>query len=132
MTTVILAIHLMLALALVGVILIQRSEGGGLGIGSNAGGFMTTRGTANLLTRATMVLAGAFMLTSLILAWTATHRGGVSRSILDAPAGQSSTTPTEAPGNAPASNAAPTTPAAPAETPANAGQPAVPAVPLAK
>jgi len=69
MESVILVIHLLIALALVGVILIQRSEGGGLGIGGgNMGGMMTARGTANLLTRTTGILAGCFMATSLILA----------------------------------------------------------------
>ena len=52
MQHVIIVIHLMLVLALIGVVLLQRSEGGGLGIGST-GGFMTSRGTANVLTRAT-------------------------------------------------------------------------------
>lgn len=73
MTNVLLVIHLMLALALIGVVLLQRSEGGGLGIGgSGAGGggmsgFLTGRGTANLLTRTTAILAACFMLTSLVL-----------------------------------------------------------------
>lgn len=66
MQHVIIVIHLMLVLALIGVVLLQRSEGGGLGIGS-AGGFMTSRGTANVLTRATAVLAGLFFVTSLML-----------------------------------------------------------------
>jgi preprotein translocase subunit SecG len=56
----------MLVLALIGVVLLQRSEGGGLGIGGG-GGFMTSRGTANVLTRATAILAGLFFVTSLIL-----------------------------------------------------------------
>jgi preprotein translocase subunit SecG len=66
MQHVIIVIHLMLVLALIGVVLLQRSEGGGLGIGST-GGFMTSRGTANVLTRATAVLAGLFFVTSLVL-----------------------------------------------------------------
>jgi preprotein translocase subunit SecG len=66
MQQVIIVIHLMLVLALIGVVLLQRSEGGGLGIGST-GGFMTSRGTANVLTRATAVLAGLFFVTSLVL-----------------------------------------------------------------
>jgi len=66
MQHVIIVIHLMLVLALIGVVLLQRSEGGGLGIGSS-GGFMTSRGTANVLTRATAILAGLFFATSLIL-----------------------------------------------------------------
>jgi preprotein translocase subunit SecG len=51
---------------LIGVVLLQRSEGGGLGIGGG-GGFMTSRGTANVLTRATAILAGLFFATSLLL-----------------------------------------------------------------
>ena len=70
MQHVIIVIHLMLVLALIGVVLLQRSEGGGLGIGST-GGFMTSRGTANVLTRATAVLAGLFFVTSLILSMLA-------------------------------------------------------------
>ncbi len=66
MQQAVIVIHLMLVLALIGVVLLQRSEGGGLGIGSS-GGFMTSRGTANVLTRATAVLAALFFATSLIL-----------------------------------------------------------------
>ena len=66
MQHVVIVIHLMLVLALIGVVLLQKSEGGGLGIGSTAG-FMTSRGTANVLTRATAILAGLFFLTSLVL-----------------------------------------------------------------
>jgi preprotein translocase subunit SecG len=68
MTTVLLVIHLMIAAALVGVVLIQKSEGGALGIGGGGGGFMTGRGAANLLTRVTAVLAAAFFGTSILLA----------------------------------------------------------------
>jgi len=68
MQHVIIVIHLMLVLALIGVVLLQRSEGGGLGIGGGGGGgFMSNRGTANLLTRATAILAGLFFATSLVL-----------------------------------------------------------------
>ena len=66
MQTVIIVIHLMIVLALVGVVLLQRSEGGGLGIGGGSG-FMTARGAANALTRATAILAAGFFATSLIL-----------------------------------------------------------------
>ncbi len=70
MTTVLLIIHLFVTLALIGVVLIQRSEGGGLGIGSSQGmgAFMGGRGTANLLTRTTAILAAIFMGLSLTLA----------------------------------------------------------------
>lgn len=66
METVIIVIHLMVVLALVGVVLLQRSEGGGLGIGGGSG-FMTARGAANALTRTTGILAIAFFITSLAL-----------------------------------------------------------------
>lgn len=88
MTTVVLVIHLLLAIALVGLVLLQRSEGGGLGMGGGGGGmggFMTGRATANLLTRATAVLAACFFVTSLTLAILASG-ARESRSILDKPA----------------------------------------------
>jgi preprotein translocase subunit SecG len=93
MQQVIIVIHLMLVLALIGVVLLQRSEGGGLGIGSS-GGFMTSRGTANVLTRATAILAGLFFVTSLLLSILA----GINRkptSILEG--GQSAPTTPGAP-----------------------------------
>ena len=109
MTTVLLIIHLFVTLALIGVVLLQRSEGGGLGIGSSQGmgAFMTGRGTANLLTRATAFLAAAFFLLSLSLAYLS--RGtGQPRSILDAPAINTPAAP-----SAPAAPAAPPPPAVP-------------------
>ncbi|HEY4919878.1 MAG TPA: preprotein translocase subunit SecG [Xanthobacteraceae bacterium] len=72
MHTVVIVIHLMLVLALIGVVMLQKSEGGGLGIGST-GGFMTSRGTANVLTRATAFLAAGFFVTSLVLSIIAGH-----------------------------------------------------------
>jgi preprotein translocase subunit SecG len=66
MQTVIVVIHLMVVLAMIGVVLLQKSEGGGLGIGST-GGFLSSRGTANVLTRTTAILAGVFFGTSLVL-----------------------------------------------------------------
>ena len=106
MTTVVLVIHLLLAIALVGSILIQRSEGGGLGMGGGGGGmggFMTGRAAANMLTRVTAVLAACFIATSLTLAIVAGGGRTEQGSIVDRPA--------------------------PAEQPA---KPAGPAVPLAK
>src|SRR3972149_6588707 len=69
MQHVIIVIHLMLVLAWIGAVLLQRSEGGGLGIGGGGGGggFMTSRGTGNLLTKTTAGLAAAFFVTSLVL-----------------------------------------------------------------
>jgi preprotein translocase subunit SecG len=72
MQTVIIVVHLMVVLAMVGVVLLQKSEGGGLGIGSS-GGFMSSRGTANVLTRATAFLAVGFFITSLTLSILAGH-----------------------------------------------------------
>lgn len=83
MTTILLTIHIMIAVALVGVVLLQRSEGGALGIGGGGGGgFMTARGTANLLTRVTAILAAAFFLTSIGLAILAGN-GRQAPSIVD-------------------------------------------------
>lgn len=81
MQTVLIVIHLMVVLALVGVVLLQRSEGGGLGIGGGSG-FMTARGAANALTRATAILAAAFFATSLTLSIIARY-GEKPMDILD-------------------------------------------------
>ena len=84
MFQVLIVIHIMIAIALVGVVLVQRSEGGGLGIGSSGGmgSFMTARGTTNLLTRTTAILAAGFMIVSLALAILASA-GREKRSIVD-------------------------------------------------
>jgi preprotein translocase subunit SecG len=91
MQTVVIVIHLMIVLAMVGLIMLQKSEGGGLGMGGGTGGFLTSRGTANVLTRATAILAAVFFTTSLILSILA-GLDRKPRSILDtgappAPAG---------------------------------------------
>jgi preprotein translocase subunit SecG len=67
MQTVLIVIHLMIVVALIGVVLLQRSEGGGLGVGQSGGGFLSSRGTANVLTRTTAILATAFFVMSLAL-----------------------------------------------------------------
>ncbi len=101
MQTVLIIVHLIIVLALIGVVLLQRSEGGGMGLGGGGGGgvsgFMTGRGQANALTRATAILAGLFFVTSIALTVMATSTRA-PRSILDgaapaapgqqAPAGQ--------------------------------------------
>jgi preprotein translocase subunit SecG len=89
MTTVLLLLHLLIAAALVGVVLLQRSEGGGLGIGGGGSSFMTGRGTANFLTRATVALAAAFFVTSIGLTLLARH-GTAHVSPLGQPAGTKS------------------------------------------
>ena len=99
MHTVIILIHLMIVLALVGLVLLQKSEGGGLGMGgSGGGGFMSSRGTANVLSRTTAILAALFFATSLILSIIAGF-DRKPRSILD--------------GSAPAVPSAPGAPSAP-------------------
>ncbi|MBR0668485.1 preprotein translocase subunit SecG [Roseomonas hellenica] len=105
MATLLLIIHLFVTLALIGVVLLQRSEGGGLGVGSSQGmgSFMTGRGTANLLTRTTAVLGTMFFVLSITLALI--NRGGSGpRSILDSPP----------PAAAPAAPAVPVAPPPPA------------------
>ena len=132
MTIVLLIIHLFVTLALIGVVLIQRSEGGGLGIGSSQGmgAFMSGRGTANLLTRTTAILAAAFFLTSLVLALLFSRQHQPT-SILDTipPAGQSAPASTPAtPAPAPAgTEGAPATTAPAAPAPAGTEAPAAPA-----
>ena len=87
MITALTVLDLFVALAMIGVILIQRSEGGGLGIGASQGmgSFMSGRGTANLLTRGTAALATAFMGLSLVLAIMNRGTGGVGNDILQLP-----------------------------------------------
>jgi preprotein translocase subunit SecG len=109
MITVLLLLHLIIALVLVGVVLVQRSEGGALGIGGG-GGFMTGRGAANFMTRVTAGLAAAFFTTSLLLTLLAT-RPATNRSIFD--------TPAAATGGQPADQNA--QPATPAQTPGRGG-----------
>jgi preprotein translocase subunit SecG len=119
MITVLLIIHLFVTLALIGVVLIQRSEGGGLGIGSSQGmgAFMSGRGTANLLTRLTAILATVFMLLSLTLALMNRGTTGVGGSLLEAPAssepGPTRALPAAPPSPTPAPPAAPKGPAVP-------------------
>lgn len=106
MSTFVLVIHTLIAILLCGVILMQKSEGGGLGIGGgNAGGLMSARGAADLLTRSTTVLASLFVATSIILAVLAAagHKSRVIDTSLATPAAPTSTAPTvPAPAPAPA------------------------------
>jgi preprotein translocase subunit SecG len=122
MITVLLVIHILIALALIVVVLLQRSEGGGLGVGSSGGmgGFMTARGTANLLTRTTAILAAAFMSMSLLLAILSNGPRDQRKTIFDDPSPLNSGAPVQ-----PAQPAAPAEPAAPA-------QPAAPSAPVAR
>jgi len=94
MQTVLIVIHLLVVIALVGVVLLQRSEGGALGVGGG-GGFMTGRGQANALSRATAILAALFFATSLtmsiIAGWSRAPRSiidGAAPASTSAPAGK--------------------------------------------
>jgi preprotein translocase subunit SecG len=133
MIKVLLVLHVFVTIALIGVVLIQRSEGGGLGLGGGQGmgSFMTGRGTANLLTRTTAILGTAFFALSLTLALL--YKGAATNSnagILNTPAAQ--TVPAGPTVPAPA---APVSPLSLPQTPADALQaptttsPAPPAVP---
>jgi preprotein translocase subunit SecG len=132
---VLLTIQLVVCVAMIGVILLQRSEGGGLGLGSGggAGGLMTGRGTANVLTRTTVILATIFIATSIALALVAkaTRSSGPLTPGTDGPMttlpGQPSPTPQPSPANPPAVPV----PAAPA-SPAPAGGQSAPATPPAQ
>jgi preprotein translocase subunit SecG len=110
MSTVLLLIHVMIALALVGVVLLQRSEGGALGIGGGGGGgFMTGRSAGNALTKTTAVLAACFFATSLALSILATQMKPASTIL---PSGQGGLAPLQVPG-APAPATVPQAPSAP-------------------
>ena len=136
MENVLLVAYLLIVLALIAVILVQRSEGGGLGMGGNAGGLMTVRGSANLLTRTTGILAALFFATAIgltilselnrgtdtILSQAATPTGAQPSTVLDALSqlqGDTSSAPAaDAVSSAPATDpglALPVTPAAPSE-----------------
>ena len=110
-------LHVFIALALIGVVLLQKSEGGALGMGGGGmSGFMTGRSTANLLTRTTAGLAAAFFVTSVLLVVLSNVGRQPQHSLIqDIPAGP----------------VIPTTPAAP-QVPVAPATPAAPSAPLAK
>jgi preprotein translocase subunit SecG len=128
MQSVLIVIHILIVIALVAVVLLQRSEGGVLGSGGGTGSFMTGRGQANALSRATAILATAFFVTSLLMSIIAGW-SRAPRSILikgsEAPASQTAPQPInsgnildqlkqlQGPSNAPAAPA----PAAPGQKP---------------
>jgi preprotein translocase subunit SecG len=112
MVLLLFVIHVLIALALIGVIMLQKSEGGALGMGGGGmSGFMTGRSTANLLTRTTAVLAVLFFATSILLVLLS-NPVKVQRSIIDQPSG-------------------PVLPMSPAPQAPGAPAPAVPAQPSA-
>lgn len=108
----------LIALGLVGVILMQRSEGGGLGVGGSPSGLMSARGAADFLTRATAVLAGLFVLLSIVLAALAVNTGS------------SRTVDTSLQRGAPAAPVAPVDPLSGAAQPAPVAPAATPAAPV--
>lgn len=134
MENVILTIHLILALLLIGVVLLQRSEGGGLGMGGGAGGVMSGRGAATALTKLTWIFAAGFIITSVTLTIIAAQNSGNS-SVIDqiggtAPAPSAPSSPlgsdllpppaADAPLTPPRPDAAPATEAPATEAPAAA------------
>jgi len=122
MIIVLFVVHVLIAIALIGVIMLQKSEGGALGMGGGGmSGFMTGRSTANLLTRTTAILGAAFFATSILLVLL-TQTTRAPRSIID----QSSPVPT-----APLLPNLPAAPGVPAPAPAIPA-PAEPSAPLAR
>ena|SRR5499433_2295904 len=112
MMILLLAVHILVAIALVGVVLLQKSEGGALGMGGGGmSGFMTGRSTSNLLTRATAILAAAFMTTSILLV-VMHNRERAPRSILEQSAPALPAVPAVPPPTPPAEPAQPSAPLA--------------------
>ena len=120
MIVLLFVVHVFIAIALIGVVLLQKSEGGALGMGGGGmSGFMTGRSTANLLTRTTAVLAGLFFLTSIVLVMLS-NAGRAPRSLVDeAPSG-----PVAPLAPSPAAPQVPALPGAP--PPSLPGQPSAP------
>ena len=117
MIAVLMLIQMFVTIALIGVVLIQRSEGGGLGVGGSQGmgAFMSGRGTANLLTRTTAILAAAFLGLSLTMAWMNRGGGSAGSGILAGPPSGLPAAPVRpAPGPRPAAPAKPAAPSGPA------------------
>lgn len=120
MQTVLLVVHLIVALALIGTVLLQRSEGGALGIGGGGGGggnLFSARGVGNALTRTTAILALCFFITSISLTLIAVRGSGSGGSLFG---GSTTTQEGEAPASGgsvlpqlPAAPAAPVTPQVP-------------------
>jgi preprotein translocase subunit SecG len=100
MQQTLLIVHLIIALALIGLIMLQRSEGGALGIGGGSGNLFSSRGVGNALTRSTAILAACFFATSIALTMLSTHRSGGS--IVDSVPAQTEQAPAAAGGTAPA------------------------------
>jgi preprotein translocase subunit SecG len=139
MQSVLIVIHILIVIALIGVVLLQRSEGGALGTGGGTGSFMTGRGQANALSRATAILGALFFATALLMSILSSW-SRAPHSILDkgpAPAGQTAPTPIS-PGNIldqlkqmEGQSTAPSAPAPASPAPA-APAPAAPSAPASK
>jgi len=122
MINVILVIHLLIALFLIGLIMLQKSEGGALGIGGNGGGgLFSARGVGNTLTRATAILAACFFATSIALTLLSNHKSNSTIALPAAPVSSTEVDGASAKGT-------PAVPAKPADILPNldGGKPAVP------
>jgi preprotein translocase subunit SecG len=122
-----LIVQTLISVSLIGVILMQRSEGGGLGVGGSSSGFMTARGAADILTRATAVLGGLFIVLSIVMAAFA---GATRQPTKIDTSLANSAAPFEAPKQAPPQQTA----SAPTQAPTSntAQNQSAPAVPLAQ
>ena len=126
-----LIVQTLIAGSLVGVILMQRSEGGGLGVGGSSSGFMTARGAADFLTRSTSVLGGAFIILSIAMAAIA----GATRqapTIDTSLAGKVAPVQTQAPAQPQPTQVAPGNQVAPTSSQTAPANQTAPAVPLAQ
>jgi preprotein translocase subunit SecG len=122
-----LIVQTLIAVALIGTILMQRSEGGGLGVGGSSSGFMTARGAADFLTRSTAVLGGLFIVLSIVMAAIA----GATRQPAKIDTSLANTTaPLQQPTQAPPQQTVPAPTTAPNSNAAQNQQ--APAVPLAQ
>ena len=121
-----LIVQSLIAISLIAVILMQRSEGGGLGVGGSSSGFMTARGAADFLTRSTAVLGGLFIILSIVMAAIA----GATRQPTKIDTSLANTTaPIEQPQQAPPPQQ---TAPAPGKSPVGNAAQNQPAVPLAQ
>lgn len=126
MLTFLLVVQAIVALALVAVILMQRSEGGGLGMGGSPSGLMSARGAADFLTRATTILAGIFVILCITMAVISAHRaapGTVDTSLKGAVSTQRAPAP-QAPANSPVPLGGQAQPVTPDAVPASPAAPA--------
>ena len=110
---VLLVIHVGVTSAMIIVILLQRSEGGGLGMGGRSDALFSVRGQANVLSRLTAIFAGMFFFLSLVMAWSMTDTSRAERSIMDRLPASPSAPGSAAPGGAAPGPATPAQPSAP-------------------